>query len=118
MSMSGELTTAFQSVEEFFQPSWTRACSRAPGSRPTIVCISTSAGKLKNLGAWRHAFEWALPMKRYPIIPTLKVLGINKVDVESGDGDFIVTDMGQVNDCLGLVACTQWVEVSPGLNHI
>jgi len=53
----------FQSVLDFFQPSCSRALSTFLAERPQIVCRTISAGKSKNFGAWRQAFECAFPMK-------------------------------------------------------
>src|SRR5579872_2386095 len=96
MSMSGDSTISRQSVAEYCQPSCARAACTPAASRPQMVWSSMLPLRLKNLGAWRQALEWARPMNLYPISPTLNVLAI-KVGVELNFCGFIVSRDKQVN---------------------
>src|SRR5690625_5140687 len=59
-----------QSVSTASQPSWAAAAVARSSSRPTSTAMCGSSGRSKNRWALRHAWEWARPMKAYPIIAT------------------------------------------------
>src|SRR5699024_8499201 len=54
-------------------PNRSAAASTAPAVRPDRVCRCGVSGRSMKRCALRQAWEWAAPMKPYPIMPTFSV---------------------------------------------
>src|SRR5262249_42026653 len=69
MRISGSSIMRRQSSVEFSQPQRCAIFSNLGFSRPQMVFRRGARGRSKNWFTCRYAFEWALPMNLYPIMP-------------------------------------------------
>src|SRR5690625_3780277 len=69
-STSSRSSTRRQSVSTDSQPSCSAAAEARSALRPTSAAMCGLRGRSKNRCALRDAWEWARPMKAYPIIAT------------------------------------------------
>src|SRR5690625_3758719 len=91
-STSSRSMTRRQSVSTASRPSWRAAAVARSSLRPESTAMCGSSGRSKNRWALRQAWEWARPMKAYPII---------------------ATPMRGLSSLIGIVLLTQWC-ASPG----
>src|ERR1700740_1862428 len=81
-STSSRSTAFVQSVSVWRHPHRSANVFRVSGLRPQATCRTGSAPRSKNLAAWLHPFEWALPMKFVPMIAILRGRFIRSVQCD------------------------------------